>query len=142
MYKKVLVASMGKYVDEIVEHTLDFLGERETEIIGIYVVETSTPFLTPAKVKKMMIEELTDRGKEVLGTMEEKFKSPHIKFKKLLLEGDPAEEIVKTADQEDVDIIIMGSGKSRIDKHLLGSVSEKVVHSTKSNVLLIKTSAL
>jgi nucleotide-binding universal stress UspA family protein len=139
MYENVLVASMGKYIDEIVGHTLELLGEREIKLIGIYVVDTSTPFLTPAKVKEMIKEELKVKGNEVLCKMEEKFQTPHIEFKKVLIEGEPAEEIVKVAEKEKVDLIIMGSGKSKIDKHLLGSVTEKVVHSSPCNILLIKT---
>ena len=38
-----------------------------------------------------------------------------------------------------VNMLVMGSGKSKIDKHLLGSVTEKVVHSAPCTVLLIKT---
>jgi len=140
MYKKILIACMGQYIKEIVEHTIDFVGKKEIEIIGLYVVETSTPFLTPSKVKEMMISELTEKGREVLQELDDKFQShPEIEFRKLLLEGDPANEIVKTATSENVDMIILGSGKSKIDKHLLGSVSEKVVHSAPCNIFLIKT---
>jgi nucleotide-binding universal stress UspA family protein len=142
MYDKILVATMGEYMDEIIEHTLDIIGEKETEVIGIYVVETSVPFLTPKKVKEMMTSELTERGKEILDSMEHEFQSPGlnmIKFHKLLLEGDPAEEIVKTAENEEIDLIVLGTGKNRIDKRLLGSVSEKVIHSAPCTVLLVRT---
>ncbi len=129
-------------MDEIIEHTLDTIHGRETEVIGLYVVDTSVPFLTPKKVKEMMTEELTERGNEILDKMEQKFQSPRlnmINFHKLLLEGDPAEEIIKTAEKEEVYLIILGSGKTRIDKRLLGSVSEKVIHSAPSTVLLVRT---
>ena len=142
MYKKILVATMGEYMDEIIENTLDTIQGKETEVIGLYVVDTSVPFLTPNKVKEMMTEELTERGNEILDKMEKRFKSTDhniINFHKLLLEGDPAEEIVKTAEKEEVDLIILGSGKTRIDKRLLGSVSEKVIHSTPCTVLLVRT---
>jgi nucleotide-binding universal stress UspA family protein len=142
MYEKILVATMGEYMDEIMDHTWDIIGEKETEVIGIYVVDTSVPFLTPKKVKEMMSEELTERGKEILDSMEQQFHSPSrymINFRKLLLEGDPAEEIVKIAEKEDVDLIVLGTGKNRIDKRLLGSVSEKVIHSTPCTVLLVRT---
>ena len=142
MYKKILVATMGEYMDEIMEHTLDIIGGEKTEVIGIYVVETSVPFLTPKKVKEMMTEELTELGKEILDSMEQKFHSPSrymINFRKLLLDGDPSEEIVKTAEKEDVDLIVLGTGKNRIDKRLLGSVSEKVIHSAPCTVLLVRT---
>ena len=142
MYKKILVATMGEYMDEIIEHTLDTIHGKETEVIGLYVVDTSVPFLTPKKVKEMMTEELTERGNEILNKMEQRFKSTSynlINFHKLLLEGDPAEEIVKTAEKEEVNLIILGSGKTRIDKRLLGSVSEKVIHSAPCTVLLVRT---
>jgi nucleotide-binding universal stress UspA family protein len=142
MYKKILVATMGEYMDEIMDHTLDIIREKETEVTGIYVVETSVPFLTPKKVKEMMTEELTERGKEILDSMEERFHSSSlhtINFHKLLLEGDPADEIVKTAEEKEVDLIVLGTGKNRIDKRLLGSVSEKVIHSAPCTVLLVRT---
>lgn len=142
MYEKILVATMGEYTDEIMAHTLNIIMDNETEVLGIYVVDTSVPFLTPKKVKEMMTEELTKRGKEILDKMEQEFHSSlssMINFRKLLLEGDPAEEIVKIAENENVDLIIMGTGKNRMDKRLLGSVSEKVVHSAPCTVLLVRT---
>jgi len=39
-------------MDPIIEHTLDIIQERKTEVIGIYVVETSVPFLNPKKLRK------------------------------------------------------------------------------------------
>ncbi|HEX3013368.1 MAG TPA: universal stress protein [Methanobacterium sp.] len=140
MYKKILVTSTGEYLDEIIEHTLDLIDGRSMEVIGLYVADTSAPFLTPSKVKQMMVNELKSRGKEILDGMEQKFKKADtIKFKPMLIEGDPAEKIVETAEEENVDVIIMGTGKSKIDKHLLGSVSEKVVHSAPCTVLLIRS---
>jgi len=142
MYKKILVATMGEYMDEIIDHTLDVIGEENTEVIGLYVVETSVPFLTPKKVKEMMISELRKRGEEILHDMETIFKRSQdsgIKFKTVMTEGNPAVEIVKTAADENVDVIVMGTGKSIVDKHLLGSVSEKVVHSAPCTILLVRT---
>jgi nucleotide-binding universal stress UspA family protein len=142
MYEKILVSSTGEYLDEIIEHTLDLIHGRPMEVIGLYVVDTSAPFLTPSKVKEMMVNELKSKGKELLESMEKEFKKPDaglIKFRPMLIEGDPAEKIVKIAAEENVDVIIMGTGKSKIDKYLLGSVSEKVVHSAPCTVLLIRS---
>lgn len=141
MYKKVMVTSTGENLDLIIEHTLDLINERSMEVIGVYVVDTSAPFLTPAKVKEMMAEELKKRGKEILDSMAEEFQKPDnskITFKSIMVEGDPADKIIKIAEKEDADIIVMSTGKSRIDKHLLGSVSEKVVHSAPCTILLIR----
>ena len=143
MYEKILVATMGEYMDEIIDHTLDVIQERETEVIGIYVVDTAVPFLTPKKVKELMVEELTARGKEILDSMKQEFqtsKSYMVKFKGVMREGSPAEEIVKLAEEEKVDLIVLGTGKNIVDKRLLGSVSEKVVHSAPCTILLVRTS--
>lgn len=142
MYKKILVTSTGEYLDEIIEHTLDLIDGRSMEVIGLYIADTSAPFLTPSKVKEMMVNELKEKGKEVLKSMDQEFQKSNedaINFKPMLVEGDPAQEIVKIAEEENVDVIIMGTGKSKIDKHLLGSVSEKVVHSAPCTILLIRS---
>ncbi|GAB4313565.1 MAG: hypothetical protein Kow0019_12910 [Methanobacteriaceae archaeon] len=49
VYKKVLVTSTGEYLDDILKHTLDLISERKMDVIGLYVVDTSVPFLTPKK---------------------------------------------------------------------------------------------
>jgi nucleotide-binding universal stress UspA family protein len=140
VYQKILVTSTGEYLDQIAEETMELIADWNTEIIGLYVVETSTPFLTSRKIKEMMKDELTEKGKKIISAMKEKFNGPNIKFKPVLKEGKPAEEIVKIAEEEDVDLLIMGTGKSMVDKYLLGSVSEKVVHTSPCTILLIRTS--
>jgi nucleotide-binding universal stress UspA family protein len=82
-------------------------------LIGVYVVETSTPFLTPSRLKEMMIKELRIRGKEVLNKMEEALQKTGADFKGVLVEGDPAKEIVKLGEDEEVDMLIMGSEKTK-----------------------------
>ena len=90
----------------------------------------------------MIRAELRKRGEEILESMQQEFQSSKhfmVNFRKMLREGDPAAEIVKAAEEEDVDLIIVGTGKNIIVKRLLGSVSEKVVHSAPCNVLLVRT---
>ncbi|HNR25140.1 MAG TPA: universal stress protein [Methanobacteriaceae archaeon] len=140
VYQKILVTSAGEYLDQMAKEVMELIADWNTEVIGLYVVETSTPILTSRKIKEMMKKELTEKGKKILLDMEEKFKGPNIKFKPLLKEGKPADEIVKIAEEEGVDLLIMGTGKSMVDKYLLGSVSEKVVHTSPCTVLLIRTS--
>ena len=60
------------------------------------------------------------------------------KIRTLVKEGSPARAILETIDEEDIDLVVMGSsGKSGIDRFLMGSVAEKVVKSAKCCVLLI-----
>ncbi len=142
MYKKILVATMGEYMDEILKHALNIISDKDAEVIFLYVVQTSVPFLTPKKVKEMMIVELKKRGEEILNDLEETFEQSQFsgtKFTSIMAEGNPADEIVKIANDENVDVIVMGTGKSIVDKHLLGSVSERVVHTAPCTILLVRT---
>ncbi|WP_297898595.1 universal stress protein [Methanobrevibacter sp.] len=142
MYSKVLVPIMGNYSEELVESTLDLIGDREVEIIGLYVVDDSVPFLTPKRIKEEMVIELNSKGKIFLEEFMELLnleKNKNISFRKELSKGKPAEIIVKTAENNCVDVIVMGTGKSIVDKHLLGSVSEEVVHFAPCTIHLVRT---
>ncbi len=139
VYQKILVTSTGEYIDQIAKEAMELIADWDAEVIGLHVVETSSPFLTSRKIREMMREELTKKGEKILSVMEEKFSSPNINFRPMMKEGKPADEIVKTAEEEGVDLLIMGTGKSMVDKYLLGSVSEKVVHTSPCTILLIQT---
>ncbi|RJS49159.1 MAG: universal stress protein [Methanobacterium sp.] len=142
MFKKILLPVMGEYLDELVDHTMELVQGKQIEVIGLYVVDTSAPFLTPSKIKKMIKDELTIKGEEILEELSHKFHTPQtymVNFKKIMVEGNPADKIVEIAEEEAADIIVMGTGKGIVDKHLLGSVSEKVVHSTPCTIMLVRT---
>ncbi|MEM4525866.1 MAG: universal stress protein, partial [Methanothermobacter sp.] len=114
----------------------------EAEVLCLYVVDTSVPFLTPRKIKDMMAKELRQKGEQIIEEMKKGLngpQNPNIKFRGVIREGDPAEEIVKFAEEENVDVIVLGTGKSLVDKHLLGSVSEKVVHYAPCTIHLVRT---
>jgi nucleotide-binding universal stress UspA family protein len=57
----------------------------------------------------------------------------------MLLEGNPSDEILRTAEADDYSMIVTGSnGKRLIEEILLGSVSEAVSREAKIPVLLIR----
>ncbi len=52
--------------------------------------------------------------------------------------GNPAEEILKIANEEGVDLIIIGSRGARTKHLFMGSVSREVVNNSKIPVLVVK----
>lgn len=53
--------------------------------------------------------------------------------------GDETEEILKVADEQDTDIIVLGhKGKSAIKRFLLGSVSTRVAHHARCSVWVVR----
>lgn len=57
----------------------------------------------------------------------------------LIVEGDPASEILRIAEDNKADTIVMGSiGKTGLEKFLMGSVAEKVVRNSRLPVLIVR----
>src|SRR5262249_60819334 len=54
--------------------------------------------------------------------------NPHIPAHHVLLEGDPAQEIVRYAAEAAIDLIVMGThGRTGVGRLLMGSVAENVL---------------
>jgi nucleotide-binding universal stress UspA family protein len=63
----------------------------------------------------------------------------HILTHHVLLEGDPAGEIVEFARDAGIDLIVMGThGRSGLERLLMGSVAEKVMREAQCSVLVVK----
>ena len=58
--------------------------------------------------------------------------------KSVIKTGHPADEILKTADEEGIDMIIIGSRGKRTSHIFMGSVSREVVNRSEVPVLVIK----
>jgi nucleotide-binding universal stress UspA family protein len=59
-----------------------------------------------------------------------------------LITGDPATAVVRLAEEEEVDIIVMGThGRTGLSRLLMGSVAEAVVRRAKCPVLTFKQPA-
>jgi len=59
-------------------------------------------------------------------------------FQKILVSGDPAAEILRTVDSEEIDLVIMGThGRKGLEHTLFGSVAENVVKKSPAPVLVV-----
>jgi nucleotide-binding universal stress UspA family protein len=64
---------------------------------------------------------------------------PAIPIQHILLEGDPAREIVRYARDANLDLIVMGThGRTGLERLLLGSVAEHVMKEAPCSVLVVK----
>jgi len=109
-------------------------------IVAIYVVETpllaryssGEDILTP-DIRGLLKRE----GKMVLEEVEKMCKRNGVRVVKKLVEGVADEEIIKVARKRD--LIVMGSkGKTALDRILIGSVSEKVLHHAPCTVMIVR----
>lgn len=85
-----------------------------------------------SEISETMAEKMLEHAGEV-------FKEFAGKFDTLTVSGDPAEEILKVADREQPDLLIMGNrGLSGFTRVMLGSVSTKVLHHANCTVMIVK----
>jgi nucleotide-binding universal stress UspA family protein len=65
---------------------------------------------------------------------------PEARFEHCLIEGLPAEEIVRLAEKESCDLIVMGThGRTGLLRLLMGSVADKVLREARCPVLTVRT---
>jgi nucleotide-binding universal stress UspA family protein len=74
--------------------------------------------------------------------MMDKFCDKHLldcpNFNRIVAVGDPGEEIVKTVEKENIDLVVMGThGRRGLEHTLFGTVAKYVVTHSKAPVLVV-----
>lgn len=65
--------------------------------------------------------------------------NPAINVTHVCLEGDPATEIVRYAQDAGMDVVVMGThGRTGMERLLMGSVAERVLRDAPCSVLVVK----
>lgn len=101
--------------------------------IDLYVYQTELVYPTEIPLHELIRKEGHDYLDEIV-TLGEQM---GISVSKKLVEGHPAEEIIKEAHEDD--LIVMGSkGRTGLDRLLLGSVAENVARHASCPVMIVK----
>ena len=102
----------------------------ESKIILLHVVDVD--YLLDHSI----LNELKEQKAKILNDAYEKFIG--LDVEKYLVLGDPAEEIMKKAQEDDIDLIIMAKrGLTGLKRYLIGSVTSKVVTHTDVPILIL-----
>ena len=142
MYSKVLVPIDGSENSfRALKHGL-FLGSRlGAKLVVLYVLDTPpVPFVQSQKVIDSVDKSFEKESKEVFTKVDSEAKNYDIDYETVLLKGHHIASLINEyADQNDIDVIVIGSrGYGKVKTTILGSVSHDVSHHTKKPVLIIK----
>ena len=86
-----------------------------------------------------IVTSIKDAGEKATLKVDELARSSGVTSEKIVVEGNPAIEILRIAEDDKINVIVMGNiGKTGLEKFLLGSVAEKVVRNSKFPVLIIR----
>lgn len=142
MYRKILLATDGSECSSIAaEHAIRIAEQNDAELIVLTVTEIYPVAELPVegltrKVIQLFREESEKALKQVKDMIDEK--GPGLKFTLKNVEGKAADSILKAAEDENADLIVVGfSGKHALERFIMGSVSERVVRNSKVPVLVV-----
>ncbi|MBI3931556.1 MAG: universal stress protein [Chloroflexi bacterium] len=143
MFKRMLVPLDGSKLAEVVfTYAKELAGRLDIEVILLYVgIPTLNDFVPMhhAYIERAA-EIVRRRAQQVQKKTGIKPGSKPIKARGEIAEGYPAEEILRYADKNKVDLLLMAThGRSGLKRWVLGNVADKVLRASKIPVLLVRT---
>ncbi len=142
--KKILCAlDFSQVSEKVAEYVKALAVPLNAEIVSIHVVpsgQTYADFGIPLHSTDKFCETMTTEGQKTLAEFAERHFSgiPH---RGKVACGDFSEEILACAEEEKVDLIVMGThGRKGVDRLLFGSVAERVLKGAPCPVLAVRPS--
>ncbi len=140
---KVLVPiDFSDYSKSALKYAVNFVGYFKAELTLIYVVE---PVIYPPDFSMGQIAipsvdlEMDKRAIDELNKLAQQEIPSEIKVKTVVKTGKPFLEIIETAQDENVDLIIIAThGHTGVEHILFGSTAEKVVRKAPCPVLTLR----
>lgn len=147
MFERILIATDGsKHSEKAAEKGIEMAKLSQGTITAVYVVDIGKEYAIgdmSLNVTDDIIagirSSLQKQGESATKQIEEMAKTAGVPVERRVLEGHPAEDILKLAEDSKMSLIVVGSiGVTGLDKFLLGSVTEKVVRNSKVPVLVVR----
>ena len=145
MYDQILLSTDGTVASaEAESHAIDLAAAHDAVLHVLYVVDESVvtaysgdEYVDEAEGPEHGLEEL---GQETLAEIQSAAADAGVDVVEAMQHGQPAETIVKYADDNDLDLIVLGT-KRRPEEYraLLGSVTDRVLRLTHRPATVVKT---
>jgi len=146
--KKILYPTdFSTYSLAALPFAVDMAKRYGAELHCVHILDTGYEFFseggyleTTVTKTPIPIEELRKSAEEQMSTMIHKYlASAENSVVRQVIMGTPSVEIINYAEQENIDLIVIGThGRSALASMLMGSVTEKVLHKALCPVLAVK----
>ena len=138
-FRLILNPTDGSQVAERATRQAAYLAKTTgAELIILHVVETSFTWYTGAFYQQI-IDELRTYGDKALQRATEIAAQAGVKARTQSVDGHSGTAIVRVAEREDADLIVLGAlGRSMVEEALVGSISHYVVRHAYCPVLVVK----
>jgi nucleotide-binding universal stress UspA family protein len=140
MIKKILVAVDGSdHARKALDNAGDIALKYDATVFLIHVV--SMPSFTYSEASfEPLRDHLKKTGKTILEGAEKTLRERGVEgVQTFMTKGDPADEILRYAEKNDVDMIFLGSrGTGTVGALMLGSVSHRVCNTANRTCVTVK----
>jgi nucleotide-binding universal stress UspA family protein len=152
MYENILVPTDGSDTARAaVDNAVDIAEQYDATVHALYVVDVdATSYgLGTEQVDRIRqghldeMPEIKEDAEEATNYVAEAAEKAGVAFEEHLRVGEPARAIRKFVEDNDIDLVVMGShGRSGLSRVILGSVAEKVLRRTRLPVLVVDSHEL
>jgi nucleotide-binding universal stress UspA family protein len=145
MYDRILLSTDGTMASEEAEsHAIELAAAHDAVLHVLYVVDedvvtsySGDEYVDEAEGPEHGLEEL---GGDTIDDIRVRADEHGIEVVDALQHGEPAERIVTYADENDVDLLVLGTKRRPAEyRALLGSVTDRVLRLTTRPATVIKT---
>jgi nucleotide-binding universal stress UspA family protein len=139
MFKNILLATDGSVHAEKARKYAQKMAQRdEAQVIVLHAFEPISP-VWGEPMREDFIEKNVARGEKVTEDARSALEDAGVDTEVKILEGNPADTILRVAKKDEVDLILMGTrGLSEPTSLLLGSVSHRVLAHSHVPVMVVR----
>jgi nucleotide-binding universal stress UspA family protein len=139
-YEKIMIATDGsRQVGKAIEAGIELAKLTGAKLYAVYVIAQAGYSPRDFGWEDSLRKFLEAEARKAVTFVEETGKASGIRVEPVILEGHPAHKILEFAEQEGMDLIVMGTlGRSGLERFLMGSIAEKVVKHSKIPVMVVK----
>ncbi len=139
MYDRILCPTDGSPgATAALDRAIDLAVRYDADLHVLYVVEEIMPVVDAADPELGV--KLREHGDRILSKAAERAGAAGVDdVERTVVGGTPHRRILAYADEQDVDLIVMGTdGRTGLDRFLLGSVAERVLRLSDVPVLTVR----
>ncbi|MDH5019479.1 universal stress protein [Halobacterium rubrum] len=138
MYDRILLpVDDSESMERVVDHAADVAGRRDATVDVLYVVDDRAFLTLDDGMQDEATAQLRTQGEDAVERAADRLAAEGVDAQTLVRDGDPAEEILAALDEDDADLVVMGTRRGEFEQSMLGSVSRQVVESTDTPVLTV-----
>lgn len=141
LFRNIVIATDGsKNVQRAISHGIEFAKLSGAIVHALYVVNTPSTISDWTAGKETIYKIMKNDGQKAVSKIMKIGEVSGVEVRGVLLEGYPSSEIIDFAENNNIDLIVMGTlGATGLERFLIGSVAEKVVKGSKVPVLVVRS---